>query len=375
MDDILRLDSYSVALTNDRNDSQYLIIPSSWINQDENTFWYIDTSDNKELETIIRTRIAPNDDRTKFNWVKYKYNVLNSINIDSYEEAKKYVTRKQKANNKVNNNRNRLTKRKASESEEICRKKKLLETNNEIVKELFEESSRKEPEGKLSTKDNKKKETVTFENNLLSDSELDYYVLEKLLYILQTIKHLHQQSLQLQKLCKTERGEIRTGMVDLDKSLSDEKKNRRGFFSSLTKMLKKTEEKKIVELETILQTLNLPITNLQHFREKFYFSLIRAPDIKSLVRHALNRLMHVQFAQNVRLNDNCISSESENEKIVFQEWPIFEPFIDGLTTNPTATEIIEIRDRLVKILHLSSDWFNQAKRMWRQKLMRMARPT
>lgn len=56
-------------------------------------------------------------------------------------------------------------------------------------------------------------------------------------------------------------------MVDLDKSLSDENRHRREFYSSLTKILKNTEKRKNLEVNTILQTLNLPITNLQHFRE------------------------------------------------------------------------------------------------------------
>lgn len=116
MEDIIRLDSYSITVTHEEDVPQYLIIPSSWINEDEKTFWYIDSSDTKELEIQIRRRLTPNDNRTDFSWIKQSYFDLVNINIDSYEEAKKLINRKNKFNCK-NSNRARISKRKAQDIE------------------------------------------------------------------------------------------------------------------------------------------------------------------------------------------------------------------------------------------------------------------
>lgn len=41
----------------------------------------------------------------------------------------------------------------------------------------------------------------------------------------------------------------------------------------------------------------------------------------------MNSFIHVQFAQNIRLGDSSHSMEVKNDKIVLQEWPIFEPLM------------------------------------------------
>lgn len=57
------------------------------------------------------------------------------------------------------------------------------------------------------------------ENMLAPESELGFHVIDKLLCILQTIKDLHNQTLQLQKLCKNDSGETRSKLNSYSISL------------------------------------------------------------------------------------------------------------------------------------------------------------